>query len=248
MNLWRLEWLRLVRTKRWLVLAGVYGFFAVLGPFGARYLQEIVTRFGGGVEVIIPDPTPVDGLLQFLSNASQLGVLAVLIVAAGALAMDARPEVAAFYRTRERRLWRLVLPRYAVVTAAAVGALTMGTGIAWALTAILIGPLPAGDVIVGTLFGGMYLAFVAALVAAATAVIRSAVAAVFAVVVAALAVPALALVRPLAPWLPSELAGAIIDLVLGAPASDFLRPLAIALVASAGLLWVAIRRLDRREV
>lgn len=248
MNLWRLEWLRLVRTKRWLILVGVYGFFAVLGPFAARYMQDIIGRFGGDIEVTVPDPRPVDGLLQFLSNASQLGLLAVLIVAAGALALDARPEIAAFYRTREQRLTRLILPRYAVVTAAAVGALAAGTGITWALTAILIGGLPAGDVVVGTLLGAVYLAFTVALVAAATAVIRSTVAAVFAAVAALLAVPAFGLVGALEPWLPSELLGAVIDLVLGAPVTDFVRPLAVALLLSAGLVGLAIWRLGHREI
>ena len=32
MNLWRLEWLRLVRTHRLLVVVGVYLFFGITGP------------------------------------------------------------------------------------------------------------------------------------------------------------------------------------------------------------------------
>ena len=51
MNLWRLEWLRLVRTKRWIALVGIYVFFGLLGPLSARYMGEIVERFGGGVQV-----------------------------------------------------------------------------------------------------------------------------------------------------------------------------------------------------
>ncbi len=32
MSLWRLEWLRLIRTRRFLVLAGVFVFFGIVGP------------------------------------------------------------------------------------------------------------------------------------------------------------------------------------------------------------------------
>ena len=47
MTLLRLEWLRLVRTRRLLALTGVYLFFGIAGPLTARYLGEIVERFGG---------------------------------------------------------------------------------------------------------------------------------------------------------------------------------------------------------
>ena len=46
MNLWRLEYLRLLRTYRVWILLGIFGFFAVLGPATAKYLPEIVERFG----------------------------------------------------------------------------------------------------------------------------------------------------------------------------------------------------------
>ena len=50
MSLWRLEWLRLTRTKRWIALVGVYLFFGLLGPFTARYMAEIISFAGGELE------------------------------------------------------------------------------------------------------------------------------------------------------------------------------------------------------
>ena len=49
MTLWRLEWARLVRTRRLVALLAVYLFFGALGPLTVRYLQQIVNRFGNGV-------------------------------------------------------------------------------------------------------------------------------------------------------------------------------------------------------
>src|SRR5690606_29226947 len=123
MTLLRLELLRMVRTHRWLVLVGIYVFFGVLGPLTARYLGELIERFGTGDMVIeAPEPEPVDGVVQFVGNASQLGLLAVVVVAAAALSLDARPEVSAFLRTRVERAGRLLVPRFVVVGATAVGA------------------------------------------------------------------------------------------------------------------------------
>ena len=54
MSLWRLEWLRLVRSRRLVALAGVYVFFGFVGPLTARYLGEIVERFVLPPDVALP--------------------------------------------------------------------------------------------------------------------------------------------------------------------------------------------------
>ncbi|NUR29334.1 MAG: hypothetical protein HOV83_26405, partial [Catenulispora sp.] len=81
MNLWRLEWLRLVRTRRLVAVLGAYLFFGFSGPLTARYLSEILGRLGSdGVRVQFPKPTQADGIAQFTGNASQIGLLIVVIV------------------------------------------------------------------------------------------------------------------------------------------------------------------------
>lgn len=248
MSLWRLELLRLLRTHRWAILLGVYGVFGVLGPVTAAYLDEILARFGGGVTVTTPEPGPVDGIAQFLGNASQLGLLAVVIVGAGALAVDVRPEVAAFLRTRVERSRTLLWPRYVVAVGAAFVALAVGTGLAWALTGALLGPLPTGPMIIGTLLGGVYLAFALAVLAAVAGFARSQATAVLATLVVLLTLPMVGLVAPVGPWLPSELLAAVGELVAGAPTSAFARSTAMSAVSIAGLLAVAAARSERREI
>lgn len=248
MTLWRLEVLRLVRTHRWMILAGVYLLFAVVGAFGARYLNDLLEGMGGEVTIIAPDPRPVDGLIQFVSNTSQVGLLAIVVVAAAALAFDANPERAAFLRTRMERPGRLVLAPYVVTTVATVAALIVGTLVTAVLTAVLIGALPVVEVVVGTAYGALYLAFAIAVVAFMASVIRSQVGVVFAALGLLIVLPTLAMVEPIAPWMPSELLTAVIALVEGAPAGDFARAAAVSVVATAGLLVLAARRLAIREL
>lgn len=248
MTLWRLELLRLVRTHRWMILFGVYVFFALIGPLTARYFAEIMASFGGDLTITAPEPRPIDGLAQFLSNTTQIGLLAVVIVAAGPLAVDARPELAAFLRTRVERASTLLLPRYVVVTAASVLALVVGTALAWAMTDALIGALPAAAVIGGTALGALYLGFAVAVVAAVAGFTRSTTGAVFTALVALLALPLIGLVPAIEPWLPSRLVGAPLGLIDGVPGSDFVRSVAVTVAATAGLLWLAVRRFAMREI
>jgi ABC-2 type transport system permease protein len=247
-TLWRLEVLRLTRTNRWLILVGIFAFFGLLGPVTARYLAEIMARFGGGIEVTFPDPAPVDGIVQYLSNASQIGLLAVVVVAAAALAVDARPEAAAFFRTRVPDARTILVPRYVVTTAAAVLSFLLGMGLAWAGTAWLLGGLPTGDVLLGTLLGSLYLAFAVALVAAMASVTRTVVTTVFAALAILLMLPVLGLLGAVKPWLPSELVGAPTSIVAGVPPSEFTRAVIVTVVVTVALLALAAARQSVREL
>ncbi|MFP3908015.1 MAG: hypothetical protein ACLFWR_13375 [Acidimicrobiales bacterium] len=249
MTLTRLEILRMVRTHRWMALFGIYGFFGVLGPLTARYLNEIIEHFGTG-EVVFeaPDPRPVDGIIQFTSNASQLGLLAVVLIAAAAISVDARPEVAAFLRTRVAKPGHLVVPRFAVATVTAVVALVVGTAIAWTLTASLLGGLPVEAMALGTLLGGLYLGFAVAVVTAISGLIRSVPAIALSALGVLIVMPIVGLVPAIEVWLPSHLFGAIIGLIDGAPAADYLRSGLVTLVATPLLVGFAMARYDAREL
>jgi len=248
MTLWRLEIARTIRTSRGAAVIAVYAFFGLLGPITAAYINEILARFTTeGMQVVMADPTPLDGIIQFVSNASQLGLLAVVIVAAAALAVDARPEIAAFLRTRVGRPADLVLPRYVVATVTSATALVVGTAIAVATTVTIIGDLPIGRVVAGTGFGIAYLAFATAVVAAIAGFVRSQLAVVFATIVALLTLPILGILETLRPWLPSSLLMSVAAIVAGEPATEYLRALAVAVVVTVGLLAIAIRRVAVRE-
>jgi ABC-2 type transport system permease protein len=249
MTLTRLEILRMVRTHRWVALFGIYVFFGIIGPLSARYLNEIIEYFGTGDVVFqTPDPRPVDGIAQFIGNASQLGLLAVVLVAAAAICVDARPEVAAFLRTKVTHPGRLVLPRVAVAAATAVLALVAGTVVAWALTVNLIGSLPVGALLFGTGLGALFLVFAVAVVAAVSGVLRSVVAVALASLGVLILLPIIGLVPAVEVWLPSQLFMAVAGLIDGAPASDYLRSTIVTLALVPALLWFAMGRYAAREL
>jgi len=237
MTLWRLEWLRLIRTRRLPALLGVYVFFGFVGPLTARYLAEIIDRFGGGeMQVTVPDPVPADGIAQFASNGSQIGVLVVVAVAAGALTIDTLPEMSIFLRTRVASAAALVLPRLAVVGSAVAAAFTLGTLTAWYETTVLIGGVPAGGMLGGLLLGLLYLAFALAVVAVAGSRVRSVVGAIGIALVVLLAMPIVGIAEAVGRWLPSHLVGAQVDLVAGGTFTDYLPALAVTLALTPALV------------
>jgi ABC-2 type transport system permease protein len=252
MSLWRLEWLRLVRTRRWMALLGVFLFFGFLGPLGARYLSEIVGFAGGeleGATIEFPPPVPADGMTQYVSNAMQIGTLVAVIVAAGALAFDAVPEMGVFLRTRVRSVRDILLPRFVVTAVAVLASFLVGAIAAWYETWVLIGAPDTGAVLAGIGYGLLFLLFVVALVAAVAGRASTVLGTVMVSIVVLLVMPILGVAEAIGRWLPTHLAGALGALPSGAvEASDYLGAAAVTVVVTVALMWAAVQLAQRREL
>ena len=252
MTLWRLEWMRLSRTRRWIALVGVYVFFGLLGPLTARYLSEIVNLAGGeleGATIEFPPPVPADGMAQYVSNALQIGTLVSVVVAAGALTFDAIPEMGVFLRTRVRDVRAIIAPRVVVTVVAVVGSFLLGGLAAWYETWALIGSLDAVDVLIGLLFGSLFLLFVVALVAAVAGRATSVLGTVMISIVVLLIMPIFGISDAVGRWLPSHLGGALAAIPAGgASAADYFPATAVTLVAVPALLLLAVRFAETREL
>lgn len=252
MTLWRLEWLRLIRTKRWMALLGVYVFFGLIGPFTARYIADILSFAGGeleGATIEFPPPVPADGMIQYASNVTQIGTLVAVVVAAGALAFDAIPEMGVFLRTRVRNIGQILTPRVVVTAAAVVVTFVVGAGAAWYETWVLIGAPDAQAVLAGIGFSSLFLVFVVAIVAAVAARARTVLGTVMGSIVILLLLPILGLPDAVGRWLPSHLAGSLAALPTGATQpSDYVGATVVTVAAIAFLLWLAGRLAARREL
>lgn len=248
MSPWRLEWYRLVRTRRLIVLLGVFLFFGFTGPLSTYYLDEIIARFGGDIRIEAPAPTVAAAISQYTANGSQLGMLVVLIVAAGALNLHQRPELAFFLRTRVPEVGRLLLPRFTVAFAASAGAFTAGAVAAWYETAVLIEAPSVGGMLAGIALAWIYLAFAVAVVAVAVAVAPSTVSAVALAAAVLLALPLLGVVEAVGAWLPSRLIGALPALAAGENAGEYLPAAAVTIAAAAVTFFVAVKRTAAREI
>lgn len=248
MSLWRLEWLRLVRTRRLVLLCGVFAFLGVLGPVSARYLGEVIDRFGRGVTVELPTPVPASGIEQFNLNAQQIGLVLAVLVASAALTIDAVPEMSVFLRTRVERPATLLWPRVVASFAAIGTAYLLGVAVAAYQTWALLGPVPAGPLLIGASLGVLYLAFAVAVTAVAASRTSSVLVTAGGTLAGLVAMPITAAVDPLGRWLPSRLVGGLDHLVRGGDAGDYWPSVGVTVVAILGLLALAARSLGHREL
>jgi ABC-2 type transport system permease protein len=250
MNLWRLEWLRLTRTPRALALVAAFVLLGLVEPVVTRYESSLIGgHVGSGVRIYVPPPKPADGLRSYISNASLIGLIVAVTLAAGALSVDSRPGLAVFLRTKATSMWQLILPRFTVGAAAAAVAYVLGTLAAWYETDLLIGSLPLGGTLAGILCGIAYLMFAVAVTALATSLTRSTLAAVGITLAVLLVLPIIGTVHAADIWLPSTLANAPVDLVSGAHhLAHFLPTLAVTVAASAAALALTVLRLRTREI
>ncbi len=249
MSPWRLELLRIMRTRRLIALVAMFVILGVGGPVLVHYLPQIIKSKSAtsDIKLILPKPKPFDGIQNFANNISSLCTLVVAIVAAASLAIDANPVIAIFYRTRVRKPAPLLVPRFVAVIGASVVALALGTLGAWYETTVLIGSVSFGPLAVGFLLEALWLFFVVSTVAFFSSVIRSVLGVVGAAVTLFLALALLESVPGVMSWMPTRLAESEADLI-GHPAGVLWHAIVTAGIASLLVFGIAIYLFGRREV
>lgn len=247
MSLWRLEWLRLVRTRRLVALIGVYVLFGMLGPLMARYMSDILQHVSSDVVVIAPEPLPQQGIANYTSNANQIGLLVYVLVVSSAVALDAQREMAVFLRTRVHDYGRLLVPTCALSIGAGAGAFVLGTAAAWCGTALFLGPIGAGGLLVGTVLVVLYLTFIASVAAALGACLDSVLTTAVGTIAVALGLGLVGAIGSVGHWLPSNLLGAMTILPFGGDPGSFVGSILVTSIATSALFVLASRLGDARE-
>lgn len=248
MTTWRLEWLRLTRSRRWIALVAVYLVFGLIGPVMAKYMAGLLEHVQSGITITVPPPQPKDGIVNYLSQVGQIGLIVVVAVSAGAMSFDTHRGISTFLRTRATGMWVLVAPRFTVNAVAAVLAYTLGLLAAWYETALLLGSLPVGAMLAGLLCESVYLVFAVAVVAASASFARGTLATVGIALATLIVLSIVGSIGAVHDWLPSTLSGATVELLSTTQLSDYAASLLTAIAASVLLVAVAVARLGRREV
>lgn len=79
-----------VRTNRLLVLGVVLLAFGLMSPLLAKYTPELLRMVPGAEQFsgLVPKPTMLDAVSQFVKNVDQFGVLLALLLTMGAIAVE----------------------------------------------------------------------------------------------------------------------------------------------------------------
>lgn len=248
MWMWRLEILRIWRTRRIIALAAVFLIIGIGDPLLVHFLSKLIANSSkNGVIVVAPTPTPASSIAAFGSSVAQLGTLVTVVVGAATLAIDSRPALAAFYRTRIRHPRDLILPRFVAVVVFTCLALVIGIIAAWYETSILIGPVSAADLAVGFGFEALWVLFSIALVAAWSSMLKSVLAVAAWSVATLLALSLIGTIHVLSAWSPTALSSSIGPIVGGTSPNNFTGVSIVSTIGAIALLGFAIVRIGRRE-
>ena len=257
-SLWRLELTRQARTHRLLGLGALFLLLGLCMPIMNANMRWLLERSEEtrAVAASLPAPTPASGFGAYLDQITQLGLVVLVVSAAGPLCPYGRDAPAAYHRMLARgfgpgwsaQLRALVLPRYGALTGVSILVYLVGIVGAWYETAVLIGAPNPARVLVSTLLFCVYLVWVNALVALVGALATNS------VVTAALSVLVIVLsgivesVPVLGRAMPTGLAGYATTALTATPADSCWITGSIALVSAVAMLLAAGFALDRRQL
>lgn len=114
----RKELLEQWRSRRLVAVAAVLLFFGFLSPLSAKLLPDLMKSLGdtGGIVIELPPPTAQDGLLQYVKNTSQFGVLLAVLLAMGALAREKERGTAAMILSKPASRASFLLAKFVALT------------------------------------------------------------------------------------------------------------------------------------
>jgi ABC-2 type transport system permease protein len=187
---WRLEWLRLMRTRRWIALVIVFLLVGFGDPLLTRYLGALLTGASNTsyIHITVTKPQPSDGMISYFSNITTVGTLVVVVVAGLAFAVRAIPPLAVLYLTHIPSRAALLVPRLAIVSVAALAACGLGSAAAAYETSILLGTPAPGATAAGVAVACLGTLLAVSVTFAATAFVASQVAAIAVALVAVLVI------------------------------------------------------------
>jgi ABC-2 type transport system permease protein len=140
----RKEVLEILRTWRIWVLPGMMLFFAVTGPFLARFTPQIVGAVAGAQlgGLKLPPPTYHDAYAQWIKNLSQIILFALVIIYGGLISGEGRSGTAILVLTKPVSRAAFVVAKLAVHSVFLAILAVLGTAITWGLTAAMFASAP----------------------------------------------------------------------------------------------------------
>ena len=134
-------------TKRILVVWAVFLAFGMLSPLLARFTFEIVSSMEGAEMFagLIPPPTTVDAMVQYLKNLSQFGFILAVLLAMGAVVGEKERRVAPMILSKPMARWAFILSKFAAQLLVYSGAFFLSALAAYYYTLFLFGPLEIGS-------------------------------------------------------------------------------------------------------
>jgi ABC-2 type transport system permease protein len=150
MNLWnslRKELLEAWRGKRFLVAIILLGAFGMMSPLLAKFMRELFGAIPGAemFSAMIPEPTIMDAIGQYIKNIEQFGILLALLLSMGLVAIEKERGTAALMLSKPLPRSSFILSKFLGVGVVLLAAVLVAALGGYYYTLFLFEPLSLGS-------------------------------------------------------------------------------------------------------
>jgi len=135
------------RTKRLLIVAAVLVIFGLVSPLLAKVTPDLLKSIPDmppGLADLIPAPTLIDGVAQYVKNMSQFGILLAVLMSMGAVAQEKERGTAVMALTHPVSRLAFLLAKFAALGITFAASLAVGALGCWYYTLLLFDALAWG--------------------------------------------------------------------------------------------------------
>lgn len=138
------------RSYRLLIVAVVLVAFGLLSPLTAKYTPELMKLIPNGeaIAALIPPPTAVDSVAQYVKNLSQFSILLALLVTMGSVAHEKERGTAGMMLVKPLPRWAFLAAKFAALGLVFATSLAVAAVGCYYYTLILFEPLRIGPWVV----------------------------------------------------------------------------------------------------
>lgn len=103
------------RTKRLLIVCGVFLVFGMISPLVAEFTPQLLGSIEGAEQFadLIPEPTVNDAIGQYVKNITQFGFLLAILLGMGAVAAEKEKGTAAMILSKPMPRWAYLTAKFA---------------------------------------------------------------------------------------------------------------------------------------
>lgn len=140
----RKETQEIMHTWRIWVLPGILLFFAVTGPFLAKFTPQIIKAFAGSQlnGLVVATPTYFDAYAQWTKNLSQIAFFALIIIYGGIISSELKGGTAVLVLTKPISRTTFLMAKVVVQSLYLAILVIAVTFITWGLTAVFFSQAP----------------------------------------------------------------------------------------------------------
>jgi len=130
------------RSKRLLVVFGVFALFGLMSPLLAYFTPEIIKSVPGAEQIasLIPTPTAVDAMVQYVKNLTQFGFILAVLLGMGAVVGEKEHGTVAMILSKPLPRWAFITSKFTVQVAVYLVAFVIAMIGTYYYTVVLFGP------------------------------------------------------------------------------------------------------------